>query len=466
MRSLEEGVVPEDWKRANICPIFKAGSRMSAGNYRPVSLTCIVCKLMESIIRENIVAHLNRYALIHSSQHGFTAGLSCQTNLIEYLNTLTELVDKGHCVDVVYLDFAKAFDKVPHQRLLLKVEGLGIGGKVLSWIKCWLSDRKQRVVLNGEASEWLPVTSGVPQGSVLGPTLFVIFINDLDEVVDLVDGFISKFADDTKYGRIIRNENDRIAMQRDIDRLLEWADLWQMEFNAKKCKVMHFGRRNPRYNYCMGGYAPAGTVLENVTDEKDIGVIVSDTLKPSNQCAKAAKKAMSVLGQMKRAFQYRDKYVWVNLYTMYVRPHLECSVQSWSPWYRKDIDVLEQVQMRAVDLVVGLSARSYEGKLKEVGLTTLEERRKRGDIIQVWKYVHGGSNLVKFASEQHARLSRHTAKRLNICRLEATKEVRRNFFTVRCVEMWNNLPHDIQAVGVLDEFKKQLDCYHSIVGSF
>ena len=139
----------------------------------------------------------------------------------------------------------------------MKVEGLGICGKVLSWIKCWLADRKQRVVLNGEASEWLPVTSGVPQGSVLGPTLFVIFINDLDEVVDLVDGFISKFADDTKYGRIIRNENDRIAMQKDIDRLLEWADLWQMEFNAKKCKIMHFGRRNPQYNYCMGGYAPA-----------------------------------------------------------------------------------------------------------------------------------------------------------------------------------------------------------------
>ena len=146
-----------NWKRGNITPIFKSGSKMTPGNYRPVSLTCIVCKLMESIIRDNIISHLNKYALIHSSQHGFTAGKSCQTNLIEYLNTLTTLVDEGHNIDVVYLDFAKAFDKVPHQRLLLKVEGLGISGKVLAWIECWLTDRQQRVVLNGKASEWLPV---------------------------------------------------------------------------------------------------------------------------------------------------------------------------------------------------------------------------------------------------------------------------------------------------------------------
>ena len=319
MLSLEEGVVPDNWKRGNITPIFKSGSKMTPGNYRPVSLTCIVCKLMESIIRDNIISHLNKYALIHSSQHGFTAGKSCQTNLIEYLNTLTTLVDEGHNIDVVYLDFAKAFDKVPHQRLLLKVEGLGISGKVLAWIESWLTDRQQRVVLNGKASEWLPVTSGVPQGSVLGPTLFVIFINDLDGVVDLVDGFISKFADDTKYGRVVRSEEDCAKMQSDINKLLEWADTWQMEFNTKKCKIMHFGRTNPHHCYCMGGYAPAGTVLEEVSDEKDIGVIVSDTLKPSNQCARAAKRANSILGQMRRAFHYRDKVVWVRLYKTYVK---------------------------------------------------------------------------------------------------------------------------------------------------
>ena len=210
----------------------------------------------------------------------------------------------------------------------MKLEAHGISGKVLKWIEGWLTDRSQRVVLNGIASEWLPVSSGVPQGSVLGPVCFIVFINDLDDVLDLVDGFVSKFADDTKYGRVIRNETDREKMQRDINKLLEWADTWQMQFNAKKCKIMHFGSKNPQYTYCMGGFAPAGTILEEVCEEKDIGVIVSNSLKPSLQCAKAAKKANSILGQMSRSFHYRDGDVFMKLFTTYVRHHLEIFVQA------------------------------------------------------------------------------------------------------------------------------------------
>ena len=461
--SLEENVVPDDWRRANITPIFKSGSKLSAGNYRPISLTSIICKIMESIIRDGIVAHLLQEDLIRSSQHGFMALKSCQTNLIEYLDTLTRLVDEGHNVDVVYLDFAKAFDKVPHKRLLLKLEAHGISGNVLGWIQSWLAGRTQRVVLNGQASEWMPVSSGVPQGSVLGPTCFVVFINDIDEVVDLVSGFISKFADDTKYGRVIRSEEDRVEMQRDIDRLLAWADKWQMEFNSKKCKVMHLGRSNPSYTYCMGGYAPGGTILEEVTQEKDLGVIVSNNLKPSLQCAKAVKKANSVLGQMRRSFYYRDKSVWVKMYKTFVRHHMELSVQAWSPWLKKDIELLEQVQKRAVDMVVGLSSTSYNEKLKELKLLSLEDRRLRGDLIQVWKYVHGINTgcdkLFKFSNEQHSRSSRHTTKRLNICRVEGRLEIRKNFYTVRVADKWNSLPCWVQEAEDIDTFKKELDAF-------
>ena len=169
-KSLGEGTVPPDWKLANVAPVFKKGSKSNTGNYRPVSLTCVLCKVMESILRDEIVSHLNKYNLIRTSQHGFMAGRSCLTNLLEYLEKLTSLVDQGHAVDIVYLDFAKAFDKVPHQRLLAKCEGLGVRGKVLGWIAEWLKDRKQRVVLNGSSSEWGEVVSGVPQESVLGPT--------------------------------------------------------------------------------------------------------------------------------------------------------------------------------------------------------------------------------------------------------------------------------------------------------
>ena len=463
-KSLDEGVVPDDWKKGNITPIFKSGSRMSAGNYRPVSLTSIVCKIMESIIRDNIVLHLVKYELIKDSQHGFMSAKSCQTNLIEYLDTLTKLVDEGHNIDVIYLDFAKAFDKVPHRRLLQKMEMHGISGKVVSWIQSWLTGRMQRVVLNGSASEWRPVTSGVPQGSVLGPVCLVIFINDLDDVLDLVGGFVSKFADDTKFGRIIRTEEDQIKMQNDIEKLMEWAETWQMDLNSKKCKVMHFGRTNPKFNYCMGGYAPAGTVLESVQEEKDIGVIVSDSLKPSAQCIKAAAKANSILGQMCcRSFHYRDKYTWVPLYKKYVRHHLEFSVQAWSPWFAKDIDLIEQVQKRAVNMIVGLKARTYDGKLREINLTSLHERRLRGDVIQVWKYMHkqnpGGDKLFKMSNEQHLRSSRHTSKPWNISRSDAKLEVRKNFFTVRVIDKWNSLTHEVQNSKDLNTFKNNYDAF-------
>ena len=153
---------------------------------------------MESILWDHIIAHLVKFQLIKVSQHGFVNSKSCQTNLIEYLDTLTRLVDEGYNVDVIYLDFAKALDKVPLCRLVLKMERLGISGNVLRWIQGWLTGRQQRVVLNGSASELMPVTYGVPQGSVLDPTCFVIFINDLDDVLDLVNGFVSKFGEDTK----------------------------------------------------------------------------------------------------------------------------------------------------------------------------------------------------------------------------------------------------------------------------
>ena len=461
VRCMEEGLVPDDWRMANVTPIFKSGSKAKAGNYRPVSLTCIICKLMESIIRDAMILHLTSNNLIRASQHGFMASKSCQTNLIEYLNTLTKLVDEGHDIDVVYLDFAKAFDKVPHQRLLRKLEAKGISGKVLRWIEAWLTDRQQRVVLNGHVSDWIPVTSGVPQGSVLGPACFVVFIDDIDEVLDLVNGFVYKFADDTKYGRVIRSEEDQRAMQEDINQLMYWAERWQMEFNSVKCKIMHLGNSNPNFNYTMGGYAPAGTVLESVSQEKDIGVIVHETLKPAAQCHKASMKANQVLGQMAQSFHYRDKNIWIRLYKVFVRPHLEFAVQAWSPWYKSDVDTLEKVQKRAVNMVVGLKGRTYEEKLKEIGLMSLKQRRLRGDMIQIWKYIHGkcpmAHDMLGMSVDQHSRLTRHTGKPFNLARVKCNLEIRKNFFTVRCVDAWNHLPAKVQAEEDLAKFKIAYD---------
>jgi hypothetical protein len=208
------------------------------------------------------------------------------TNLLSFLERDTEELDDGGNVDVIYLDFAEAFDKVPHQRLLRKLERYGVSGRLLAWIRGWLLNRWQRVGVRGHWSGWRRVLSGIPQGSVLGPVLFLVFIDDLEE------GLLSevlKFADDTKIFRRVDSERDREVLQKDLDRLVQWSEVWQMRFNVDKCKVMHLGRGNLRGDYVMSG----GT-LGAVREERDLGVKITNDLKASAECAYVCSRANSV----------------------------------------------------------------------------------------------------------------------------------------------------------------------------
>ena len=232
-RTLDEGTVPTDWRAANVTPLYKKGNKSTPGNYRPVSLTSVVCKLLESIIKDAIMEHLEKHKLINISQHGFLPGRSCLTNLLAYLESVTKHVDSRLPVDILYLDFAKTFDKVPHIRLLMKLKVHGIDGVVLEWIRRWLTDRKQRVILNGGTSDWFPAVS---QGSVLGPSLFriYIYINDID--LNIFTDML-KFANDTKVICPIEKEENGATLQADLDKLLDWSNKWQMQFKIEKCTM-------------------------------------------------------------------------------------------------------------------------------------------------------------------------------------------------------------------------------------
>ena len=256
--SLKDGVVPFEWKEANIIPLFKKGSRNKSENYRPVSLTSVICKLLERLIKDHMVDFLVKHKLLNSSQHGFLKARLC--NMLCFLEEITKWIDVGSPVDIIYLDFQKDFDKVPLQRLLLKLKDHSIGDSITDWIEEWLTDRRQRVVVDGEVSNWKSVLSGVPQGSVLGPILFLIYINDLD---DSITRNVLKFADDTKLFRKVITDGDKLHLQNDLDRLVKWSEKWQMLFNFVKCKCLHTGHGNLNVNYKMGDTVLGTTVKEN-----------------------------------------------------------------------------------------------------------------------------------------------------------------------------------------------------------
>ncbi|CAM4563226.1 unnamed protein product [Caretta caretta] len=232
--SVNSGVVPYDWSIANIVHIFKKGKKSDPGNYRPVSLTSVVCKVLEKMLKEKVDKDIEVNGKWNKIQHGFTKGRSCQTNVISFFEKVTDFLGKGNAVDLIYLDFSKAFDMVPHGELLVKLENMGINMKIERWIKNWLKGRLQWVILKGDLSGWREVTSGVPQGSVLGPILFNLFITDLGTKSGCV---LIKFADDTKLGGIANLEKDRDITQEDLYDLVNWSNSNRMKFNRRSVRL-------------------------------------------------------------------------------------------------------------------------------------------------------------------------------------------------------------------------------------
>ncbi|CAM5092187.1 unnamed protein product [Eretmochelys imbricata] len=342
-KSWKTADIPEDWKKANIVPIYKKGTKDNTGNYKLVSLTSVPGRIMEQIVEQSICKHLEDNEVINNSQHGFVKNKSCQTNLIGFFDRVTSLLHRGEAVDVVYLDFSKAFDTILHDLLINKLRKCNLDGATIRWMHNWLENRSQRVVVSGSQSCSKGIMSGVPQRSVLGPVLFNIFISDLDNGIEST---LIKFADDTKLGGVANALEHMIKIQNDLDKLEKCSEIIRMKFNKNKCKVLHLGRNNQLHTYKMGN-----DCLGSNTVERDLGVIVDRKLNMSQQCNIVAKKADIIMGCISRSIVSKTQEVILPLYSMLIRLQLEYCVQFWIPHFRKDVDKLEKVQKRATKLL-------------------------------------------------------------------------------------------------------------------
>ena len=455
-KSLDEGEVPELWKEAEIVPIHKGGSKAIMGNFRPVALTSVVSKIFEKIICSAIQTFLVTNDLISKQQHGFVRGRSCQTNILLCLERWTEIVDGGGNVDVAYFDYAKAFDKVSHRLLLIKLRAYGIDGKLFVWLSAWLEGRRQRVVVGNAKSPWLPVISGTTQGTVLGFLLFLMYINDLPtQCAPQEQSRVMLLADDTKTFQAISRDveqqaQDQKSLQNRVDSIAEWAATWKMEINPSKSKVMHIGKSNPALPYFINGLEIAA-----VSTEKDIGFWIRDDLSTSTHVNKARSRALGEISRIRRNFSYIDKRAFCTLYNQRIRPHLDYGMTACPPGTVAEAKILESVQSKATAMVHGMRHRNAEERRKLLGLMTLEQRRNRGDMIEVYKILKGHTRIdpALFWEVREARNGFRLVKEL----AAGGKKPRQDFFSYRVIQRWNLLPVNIKMAPSLDSFKSRLD---------
>jgi hypothetical protein len=446
-KSLNEGVLPADWKTAHIVPVFKKGDSQSASQYRPISLTSVVCKILERIIRKKLLDYMLQNDIVPSEQHGFVPKKSTVTNLLECLNDWSLNFDKGVATNIIYLDYSKCFDTVCHNKLLYKISKYGITGQAYVWLSNFLLNRTQHVKINSSISPPAMVESGVPQGTVLGPILFLLYSADLPHVVRNCK--ISLYADDTKLYKSISNEHDCLLLQRDLDSIANWANSWQMSLNPDKTKMLSIGNCKVKFDYKLHGKS-----IENVTHISDVGVTVQSNLKFTVHCTNVIRKAYHVIRTIFTTLKYHDSHFYLKMYTCYVRPLLEYGSQVWSPLMKCNIDRIERVQRYYTRRICTNDMR-YLDRLQELNIETLEHRRIKSDIVLFFKLI---SNVTSInINEYYTFVHRHRGHNKTLYMYYSRTDKRKFYWINRIVKYWNSLNNVIVESSNVRQFKHSLE---------
>ena len=399
--SLLRGEYPTILKKDNVIPIYKRkGSKSEVISYRAISLQPILAKIFEGFVNKELRHHVTN--MIIDNQHGFLPSKSCATNLLSYTDFISKSFDRKNQTHSIYTDFKKAFDLVPHHLLLLKLnKQFGIEGVLYDWFKSYLNGRKQRVIINGVNSEWYDVTSGVPQGSILGPTLFLLYVNDISMSIKRSELLL--FADDAKLFKEIHCYNDCLDLQNDINEFSKWCNTWCMQLSLDKCFQMNFSLKrslNISFDYEMNG-----TYLESVKTMKDLGVHFTYNLNFSFHISKIVKKSYQMLGFMKRVTRgFSDKRTFNILYNSLIRSRLDYCSQVWSPSDQTAINSLESVQKRYLKYLcykqkVMYYNYDYPTVCSLFNFSTLETRRKCSDLVFLNKMLHNKVNCPYLISQ-------------------------------------------------------------------
>lgn len=407
--SLRSGIFPSALKKTIIHPIFKKGDPHDIENYRPIAILNAIAKVFERLVHRTLLFHVKPH--LNEAQHGFLPRKSTVTNLLEYVTFLAEALDKKEQVDVLYLDLSKAFDKISHQMMVLRLQSFGVIGSLLSWFSSYLSGRELQVVFNGRNSETIVPESGVPQGSILGPLLFVIYV---DELLGVLESFKLFFADDGKLAKVIHSESDCRHLQGDLWAVHHWCSMNCMPVNPAKCSSMTVTNKNISaiaHNYTFVD----GTPVARQTSTKDLGVMIDNKLRFTEQVDAVANKAFKTLGfVMRTSRHFHSLDAVLHLFHMLVLPHLDYACVIWSPFYATHIATIERVQRRFTRFVYRkfrLPYSDYHTRCRQLKLLPLDRRREYLEQQLLFNITNGLSAVQSSVANISYRTDRSTRNR-------------------------------------------------------